>query len=241
MEKIGLCILCRDYNTIWINFLKRFSSNYDIYYFIDNNYIKYPEKEENIHLIQIDNEICYKTNYYKSSSWTNLNDVISWDKALYYFNRVNTRNSHIWFIEEDVFFTNENILLNIDKQYNTADLLCSFHEINATGDIRQGWNHWINVIHRIGTPWAHSLISICRLSRRLLDKIDGYVQDRHLMIIESLFNTLAEHNKFIIQHPVEMRETITYNSVFDISKIDFTKIYHPIKKIEVHSKLREFL
>ena len=235
-KKTALCVLTRFYNSYWIDFLKAFTE-YDTYLVIDDYSVLYDKIVEGVHIVQVDDETCQKHNYYKSSSWTNLKDIISWDRALYYFNKVNTSYENVWFMEDDVFIISEKTITNIDRQYPTSDLLTSFHEINPTGDIYQGWNHWVNVIHRIGTPWAHSLVCACRLSRRLLDRVDNYLHDRHLLFIEALFNTLALHHGYLIHNPPEM-STIEYNKPCDYATIHERNIYHPIKKIEDHIAIR---
>lgn len=232
-----VCLLTRFFNQYWIDFLKGFMQ-YETYLVIDDNSIIYDSIIEGVHIIQVKDETCRQTNYYKSSSWTNLKDIISWDKALYYFNRVNTDYENIWFLEDDVFIMSENTLINIDNQHKTSDLLTSFHEINPTGNIYEGWNHWVNVIHRIGTPWAHSLVCACRMSRRLMEKVDNYLSDRHLMIIEALFNTLAMHYNYTVSNPVEMATTIQYNTPCDYDNINTNYIYHPVKKIQDHIFIR---
>ena len=235
--KIAVCVLSRYYNETWIQFLNSFTL-YDTFFVIDDNSVQYPIVNGKTKIIQISNNDCEKFNYYNSSIVSNLPHIVSWDRALYYFNKCDTSYDHIWFLEEDVFIMSENVLENINQQYPTSDLLSAFNEINETGNIYHGWNHWINVIHRIGTPWSHSLISASRLSRRLMDRIDEYVQDRPLLFIEALFNTLALHNDYIIDNPDEMKETITYNKKWDREQIDKTKIYHPFKKIEDHEYIR---
>jgi inorganic pyrophosphatase len=237
-----ICLLTKHLTEEWAHFLSSEMNGYEVYVVVDDNSIDYSEriKDTHINVIQIDAQDCYKTNYYKSSSWTNLKDVIAWDKALYYFNRINTQYENIWFIEDDVFIPSQEILQKIDRTHPTADLLTSFHEINETGNVRFGWNHWVNVIHRIGTPWAHSLICICRMSRRLMMQIDDYVKDRHLMIIESLFNTLAMHRGYIIEHPVELSEkSIHFNKTWNLEDIHLSNIYHPIKDVSMHPILRK--
>ena len=237
-HKNALCILTRYYNQYWIDFLNQFE-NHDVYLVIDDNNTKYEASYGNVRIIQVDDEVCMQNNYYKSSSWSNLKDIVAWDRALYYFNRINRDYENVWFLEDDVFIMSEKVINEIDKEYPNSDLLCSFHEINPNGDIHHGWNHWVNVIHRIGTPWAHSLISVSRLSRRLLDRVNDYVSDRHLMFIEALFNTLALHYHYSVQHPPQMTETITYNKQWDYDCIDINKIYHPVKKIENQVYIRE--
>lgn len=236
--KTAICILSRYYNETWIQFLKEFKQ-YDTFFVIDDMTTLYEKKINGVNIIQIPEDICREANYYNSSTVSNLKDILAWDKALYYFNRINPKEyDHIWFLEEDVFIMSEQVLKNIDEKHPSIDLLSAFNDINERGDINQGWNHWINVIHRIGTPWAHSLISACRLSRRLLDRIDDYIHDRPLLFIEALFNTLALHNGYEIDHPDEMKNTITYDNKWDREQVDISKLYHPFKKIEDHEYIR---
>ncbi len=240
--KNALCILTRYFSYSWIEFLSEFSDTYDIYMVIDDNSEKHgiSGKSGKVNIIQIDDQECVSSNYYKSSCWTNLKDVISWDKALYFFNRVcSVKYDNVWFIEDDEFLRNESMLLKMDKTYPTSDLLCSFNEINETGETKRGWNHWVNVVHRIGTPWAHSLICICRLSRRLLDRVDDYVSDRHLLFIEALFNTLCLHYGYKIDNPREISEkSIHFNRKWEMDELEADKIYHPIKQAYLHSYIR---
>jgi hypothetical protein len=242
--KNAICLLTRYYSSEWDTFLSEFTNTYDIYMVVDDNSEisreTDKEKKEKIKIIQIEEQECIQNNYYKSSCWTNLKDVISWDKALYYFNRICPKKyDNIWFIEDDVFLKNEQMLVDIDNKYTHSDLLCAFNEINETGNTRQGWNHWINVVHRIGTPWAHSLICICRLSRRLLDRVNDYVSDRHLLFIEALFNTLSLHYGYKIDHPPEISEgSIHFNKKWEMGELEEDKIYHPIKQVYLHSYIR---
>lgn len=236
--KTAVCVLSRYYNETWIDFLNTFT-HYDVFFVVDDMTKLYETPVNKVHVLQIPDSTCREANYYNSSTVSNLKDIVAWDKALYYFNRMNPTYDHVWFLEEDVFVFSEDILRNIDNTYAASDLLSAFHEINETGDIYQGWNHWVNVIHRIGTPWAHSLISTTRLSRRLLDRIDEYIGDRPLLFIEALFNTLALQNQYKVDTPEEMQTTITYDTVWDREQVDTTKIYHPFKKIEDHVFIRK--
>lgn len=245
----ALCILTRKYNETWISFLAQFSDHYTIYMVIDEA----PEKFQsipvirtsvdfpNVHLIQINDDECKTNNYYGSSVASNLKEIVAWDKALYFFNRVNqTKHSYVWFLEDDVFLYEERILRDIDREYPKSDLLSSFHEINPNGDIYRGWNHWVNVIHKIGTPWAHSLVCCTRISEKLLKCVDVYRVDRPLLFVESLFNTLALHHHLIVDTPTEL-SCITYNETWDASNIcDKNKIYHPVKNMDLHSRIRQF-
>ena len=237
----AICILTRFYNQFWIDFLKSFT-NYDVFLMVDDNVIIYEMSHETpIRIIQVDETLCIQHNYTHSSTAANMKDIIAWDKALYYFNHVETGYENVWFIEDDVFFVSEKTVLDIDQKYPKSDLISAFHDINHNGDASVGWNHWFNIIHRIEPPWAHSLVCACRLSRRLLKRVDEYLHDRHLIFIESLFNTLALHNSYEITTPSEL-STIYYDHKWTEDQIvDPTRIYHPIKSLEMQKSLRQKL
>jgi hypothetical protein len=243
-HKKALCILTRKYNESWVSFLTQFSDNYTIYIVIDDNEIIINNTflHHDIHFIQIKDEDCKSHNYYGSSIASNLKEIVAWDKALYFFNCVNQiKHSYIWFLEDDVFLYHEQILQNIDNQYPTSDLISSFHEINYNGNIHFGWNHWVNIIHKIGTPWAHSLVCCIRVSNKLLNCVDHYRIDRPLLFVEALFNTLALHYNLIIDNPPEL-SCITYNEFWEESNVNNpNKLYHPVKNIELHQILRDKL
>ena len=236
----ALCILCRSYNETWINFLKSFK-NYYIFMVIDDNTTIYPKQIDNVFIIQVSNEDCMKSNYYNSSTVSNMKHIVAWDRALYYFNtRIDPfyKFHHVWFLEDDVFLMNEDVLLKIDEKYPQSDLLTAFHDVNETGDISTGWNHWVNVNNQIKTPWAHSLVSASRLSYVVLSHVHQFVKDRPLLFIEALFSTLAHQDQRIIDHPDELKDTITYDKIWDRDDLDVTKIYHPFKNMEDHEYIR---
>jgi hypothetical protein len=209
--------------------------------FFETKCRKITEKPLKINIVQVSDELCIQSKYYKSSSCTNLKDIVAWDKALYFFTRYETDYDSIWFLEDDVLFYDLNTIQKIDAKYPSSDLLSSFHEINESGNIYNGWNHWCNVVNRIATPWAHSLISASRLSRRLMERVDEYVNNNNsLMFIEALFSTLALHNNYLVDNPEELASSITYDKKWSIEEMtDKNKIYHPLKKIEEHEMYRK--
>jgi hypothetical protein len=243
--KQAICLLCKMPNPIWLNFLENFK-NYDIFIIIDDNDVDYNEiyasNYTNLKLIQIQNEICYQFNYTNCNSAVGFPNVIAWDKAIYLMNEIEKTYEYIWFIEDDVFISDENVIINIDKQHTSVDLLSAFHDTNNSDDINkmnEWWNHWVNIIHKIHLPWAHSMVCACRVSRKLLQKVNEYKNKLGtLFFIEAMFNTIAMQNELSIQNPREL-ETIHWNTRWDISKIDFKNLYHPIKNISYHQSLRQ--
>jgi hypothetical protein len=74
-----------------------------------------------------------------------------------------------------------------------------------------------------------------------MKKVDEYViNNDSLMFIEALFSTLALHNNYIVDNPIELSSTITYDKKWTIEEmLDKSKIYHPLKKIEEHEEYRK--
>ena len=237
-EKYALCLLTVNPNEIYLDFLDNFD-NYDVYVFIDNNSININDfeiKHPTIHFMQIKDEKCIEEGYWESS-YIIPKKTISWDKALYYFSKINTSYIYVWFIEDDVYIPNQESLTKIDNKYS-SDLICNKFDTNSDG--KEGW-HWGQAEPYFELPWAGGLQCICRLSNRLLSRIKDFV-DKHkkLTFIEVLFTTLVLQNDYSYICPDEFIN-IDCCKTHNISEIDPSGIYHPIKNIENHKSLRQKL
>lgn len=236
----ALCLLCKIPNEEWFVFLNDFI-NYDVFVIIDDNSKKYndyySEIYKNITIIQIDNRVCYDKCYTNCNTAVEFPEVIAWDKSMYYFNEINTLYEYVWLLEDDVFLYDEKVLISIDEKHRQADLLTAFHEINETGEM-YSWSHWVNVIHRIELPWAHSMVCAMRVSKQLLKEIVNYkIKHGHLFFIESMFNTISHQNNLLIENPVEL-STIHWNTCWNRDDIDIKKLYHPMKNMNDHIYIR---
>ena len=236
----ALCLLCKIPNEEWFAFLNNFT-NYDVFVIIDDNSKTYAdyygETYKNINIIQIDNQECYNKCYTNCNTAVEFPEVIAWDKSMYFFNEINTLYEYVWLLEDDVFLYDEHALVSIDEKHHCADLLTAFHEINETGEM-YSWSHWVNVIHRIELPWAHSMVCAMRVSKQLLKEIVNYKNKHgHLFFIESMFNTIAHQKNLLIENPVEL-STIHWNTSWNRDDIDIKKLYHPFKNIDDHIYIR---
>ena len=165
-----------------------------------------------------------------------------WDKAMYYFSHENTKYEHIWYFEDDVFLFSEEILSKIDNEFESSDLLTRNHSIKNEYDTF-GWWHWNQVMGKIDLPWAHSLICICRISNRLLGKVREYANvNKRTFFIESILNTLAIHNDFIIGTPIEF-DTVVQGDMLGLEITPNKKmcVFHPYKDLDKQSEIREYL
>lgn len=230
-----VCLVARTYKPEWDDFFRGFSY-YNPRMCIDDM-STYTEPETRDDFIPVTREECAENGFRHSSTVANFPEIIAWDKALCYYITHENQADYVWFMEDDVFFTSEETLKNIDAQYPDEDLLTVFHEVNESGEL-YGWNHWVNARGRIDTPWAHSMICACRISRRLLQEVGEYVKQRgELFFIEIMFNTLAHQKGLKLANPPEM-SNIHWLTEWDRDTVDPTKIYHPFKKMEDHVYMR---
>jgi len=234
-----ICLLCYLPNDIYCDFLNNFI-NYKIFIIVDRNINleKYKDKYRNIKFLKLNLNNCIQKNYTNSCQeiYKHLPKSISWDKALYIFNEFNLDYDHIWFIEDDVFFKNEDTILNIDKKYKESDLLTK--EWLKDYEYDNNYSVW-NYINMIGfnEPYYLTEIACCRLSKNFLKYIKNYVYEYKTMhCLEAFFPTLCIKNNLLLKEAKELN-TIFYKQNFEKKDINNKNIYHPIKN---HSKHLEF-
>jgi hypothetical protein len=236
--------LVREPQTTWLDFLNQFTRQYDVFVAIDNqkDYTSMQRSYSNITFIQISDQECEQHGYYNSDYY--FRPVVATDRAFYYFNRINKKYDNIWFCEDDVFMQSIDNIVNLDRQYPSADLIVPNIEMNIDGQA-DGWAHWQNIEGTLPLPWAHHIICLTRISRELMNKVDQFVQQhRKLVYKEILFHTLAVHNNMSIVTPPELSK-IRYPEEWDILDILGDRdrgekyIYHPIKDLQKHVDLRK--
>jgi hypothetical protein len=143
MNITAIALLVVKPNDTWCSFINTFTSNYKVYIIVDSNNMnieEYRSKYPDINFIQI-NDAESVENGFDNSSYPISKHPISWDKALYYFSRKNTKHDFVWFIEEDVYIPSKDSLISLDSQYNTTDLICNQSGKNMDGN-SDGWPHW---------------------------------------------------------------------------------------------------
>jgi len=241
INKTALCIISYKPNPILLNFYNSFI-NYDIYTIIDDNTKNYSNADiiknfNNIKFIQIKDKDC-SDNGFTNSNVIGVKKIISgWDKALYYFSIINKNYKNIWFIEDDVFFYDENTIISIDNKYEDYDILCN-------SDFKVGkLNEWLwsRIKINLPQPYYHGMMCACRMSNKLLEAINDYaIKNKKIFFLEALFPTIAIKSNLKYYNPDEFR-TITWRNKFEINQISKENIYHPFKNIEYHNIIRNSL
>ena len=234
----AICLITFKPNIVYLDFLNKFN-NYDIYVIIDDNVDDYSiiiTQYPKINFIQINNNDCLTSGFKNTSYVTLKKDVTGWDKALHYFANVKSMYDYVWFMEDDIYFYNENTLTNIDIKYNDQDILCnsSFEEAKL--------NEWLWHLIKINLPPPYycGMMCITRFSKNMLMAIKDYASKNNtLFFLEALFPTIAV--KYNLKYHTNLDEfiTVTHRDVHDLNKLNKTNLYHPMKNIKNHIEARK--
>jgi hypothetical protein len=236
-HKNAFCLLVRKPDNIWLDFISTFTDNYDVYVVVDDNddISNYQSKYKNIKFLQFDNNKLIKQGYYNLSTRGTSKQIISWDKAVYYFSKIQTKYNYVWFCEDDVYIPNVKNIIQIDIKYN-QDLLCP--DLITTDVLKPNEWHWFLAEPYFELPFFGGLQAFCRVSKNLLNKINQFViKYKKLEFAEVLFPTLAKKNDLSIIVPDELKH-LSCCEKLDSSKLDNMLIHHPLKKTDDHLYLR---
>lgn len=218
----------------FLDFINILTNSYTIYLIIDDEKTNWStvlkSKYPNIIFIQIISKECYKFGY-KNLNFIGIKKIVSgWDKAIFYFCKINKEvNSYefIWFIEDDVFLYDVNTLLNIDNKYSGIDLLSQKCEEAIN------YNDWLwrDIFMTFSKPWYNSMCCSIRVTNKMLQAIKDYVKNiRSMHFLEAFFPTIAVKYNLSIANPSEM-ETIIYRYEWQQEELNKTNLFHPIKDI----------
>ena len=250
--KKAIALIVLEPNEIYLDFLLTFVS-YDIYIIIDSDkdLTKITElaKYKSLNFVQMTDQHCINHGF-KNVNYIGVKKLISgWDKALLFFAIIIPKKyEHVWFIEDDVFLLNEQVLTNLDLKYRNTDLIanCDFKS-QTTNNIKEFPWLWSKIDIKMLKPHYSGMMCITRLSYQLLDMIKLYAKTyKTLFFLEALFPTITSHFRFSHILPKEL-ETVTYRDIFfedldnikeeDLDRIG-THVFHPLKDLNQHVELR---
>lgn len=228
----ALCLITINPNKVFLDFFTQFTK-YDIYIVIDNDndYTELITCYPYITFVQLNNENCL-SNGFSNLSYITLNkNVTGWEKALYYFAHMEQKYEYIWFMEDDVYFYDENALLNIDKKYENTDLLCN----SSFGEAKLDEWLWDRIQIKLEPPYYCGMMCIVRFSQKMLQSIKDYAtKNNTLFFLEACYPTIAvKYDLTYIKNPDEFL-SVTHRDIHTIDLLNKYSLYHPMKNIENH-------
>jgi hypothetical protein len=249
--KSAICLLCVEPHPSHIKFLESILGEYTKIMLCDSSTGGYTS--DIIQFINIEDNVCYNEGY-KNMNYCVPKNPSAWDKAMYYFCKIDPSYDYVWFLEDDVFVSSIDAVSNMDKKYPECDLL-SKQNTKITDGHTSEWIHWQQGLDHHPLPWYISMICACRLSKALLQKIKEYVDNNHtLFFLEIMVNTLSMHHDLTVVNPVELQNIMPTAQVGkrvrrykngkytwvqqSIDNVEPNYFYHPMKDIDLHDKFR---
>jgi hypothetical protein len=164
-------------------------------------------------------------------------EITAWEKALYYFCKVETEPEYVWFIEDDVFIPHIDLISEIDAKHPDADLLCKQHFSKSESPSWLGWK--MPQHNLIEGPHYQSMCCAVRISRRLLMAIQDFAKEKgELIFLEFLFNTLAAKKGFKVECPKALK-FIHFDEQRNYFGFNRNYMYHSVKVYKAHPLLRK--
>ena len=250
-----ICLITRIPNETWCDLLNAFTK-YKIYIIVDDNDFDLTEFENmyrHIKFIKVENEKCRTNGFIDMNHFIMNKSITGWEKAVYYFSNENTNYDFIWFIEDDVFFYNEDTIVQIDKQYLDDDLLSNALEneyidgnqeyiesvLDEKLNRKQHPWHWDRINILIEPPYFSCMACAVRCTPNMMKCINDYARKyKQLFFLEALFSTIAIRNNLKYSTPDEFT-TIKYQASYIKPHIDKVHLYHPVKHMIDHDEFRE--
>jgi hypothetical protein len=148
--------------------------------------------------VYIDDDAARKCGFFNSSPIIT-KTPIAWDKALYHIIHFQKHPDYVWIMEDDVFFTNPQVCINLMEKYasDASDLIVRNFFLR---DHHPTWPHWHFAAHFQYEHQAGAFLPLCRISRRMAELAGDFVrQHGSLVFIEVMFPSLAVSHKLKIK------------------------------------------
>jgi hypothetical protein len=168
---------------------------------------------------------------------------IAWDKAIYHLTDDQRDFDYVWIMEDDVFFTNPLICVELMNKYayDTSDLIVRNFFVR---DQHRNWPHWQFAGRFRSEHQAGAFLPLCRLSRRLTEFAVDFVRENgSLDFIEVMFPSLAISHNLSIKTMSFISE-LRFHAGPEFRKLDLLKlwgddlndgIFHPVKSDRLRS------
>jgi hypothetical protein len=246
---VAVAILCKNPSRGTLDFasLIGIKTKFNVYVVVDDIIDTIDAKKlyrPKVTFINYKDIVCVDNGYINSNIGADVTHIkknpIAYDKALLHFCKLDTSYDFVWFLEDDVFLTDANVLNTLTDKYSKYDLVVGNN--NLKEDNVMDW-HWRHIVDKIEPPYYFSMVSACAMSRKMLDTINDYVtKNNTLFYIEAMFNTLAMQNKLSVAEVFELKSIVWMgNWGVDEFVLLPTNLFHPVKEPDNHHLLRDLV
>lgn len=210
----------------------------DVYIIVDD--YNWQPIHGNYTTVQITDEMAIAKGYNGVNIGTNSTMInkspIALDKCLYWFCECLTYQQ-VWIFEDDVFIPSLDSIKNLITKYSKYDLVTpnNFKKTDKVMD----W-HWKHIFESINPPYYYSMVCAMGVSRKVLKAIKQYVEKNNkLFFMEAIFNTIAMQNGLRVVGAKELKSIVwlgewSLNQMVQLPN----NLYHPVKNISDHNKMR---
>jgi hypothetical protein len=245
--KIAVAFLVNEPKKATIEFAQELASktDYDVYLVADSNKEKYTFDKINVY--QLPDENC---GWYKNSAsvkgFTSLQkNPNAWDKMFHLFchkpytnTETKTDYDFMWVFEEDVFVPDINTIVNLQNKYKDYDLVTPNNFLKR--DNIKDW-HWSYILDRWDAPFYYSMVCAFGMSKNMAKEIEQFAfKNLTLYYHEIMLNTIAMQKGLKVIDAFELK-SIVWQGKWGIDEFLLlpNNVFHPIKDIDKHPKLRE--
>jgi len=247
-HKSPIILITRQLNrSIIKKFTNLLDANIETYIMCDDE----PEYSNDFNLSETNkkNILNYSDEKMESLGWTNhmsrdIHRITAWDKATYYAFLLDL--PYVWIIEDDVYWNDAEYFKNLIEINNDSDLI-AYPRINKFSD-EPDWMHWnkskLNEITPNKDLWSASFNQICRLSNRLLKKINELCKiKKRLYFHEVMFPTLCRINNYKITYIPDLKLNMYINIRWDrpFARIQIKQLIIDNKYVLLHPVKDEIL
>jgi hypothetical protein len=243
----AICFLTRQPSAETVQFALQLAqhipSSIDIFIVVDDNTVTLPLiVSSTLRFLQFNETVCTIDGFQKANTVGVSRHCSAWDKGLYYFSKVSTHHSFVWFVEDDVFIPSVQAFISLHELYSASyDLVTPSIMYNIDGNLG-GWQHWPRAAAAFTLPWVISMVCAVGCSRRLLTVVDEYAQWRgQLAFIEFFFHTLAvQDSRMKVVTPPELT-TILYSQIYTFEAVQSrpNNWWHPMKNRRQQTEWRD--
>lgn len=237
--KIAVAFLVNEPKKATIEFAQELASqtDYDVYLVADSNKERYTI--DGISVYQLPDESC---GWYKNSAsvkgFTSLEkNPNAWDKMFHLFCGTPDYD-FVWVFEDDVFIPEIDTILNLHNNYKDYDLVTpnNFEKKDKVKD----W-HWAYILDKYKSPFYYSMVCGFGMSKKLMKELNKFVSENETLYYhEIMLNTIAMQTGLKVIDAFELK-SIVWQGNWGIDEFLLlpNNVFHPIKDIDKHPKLRQ--